>query len=149
MSAAAISAPLAALFEEHRIALEADERAHAEVCRIDDLPELKERPFPRVQVGQMVRFGRNEDGTESHDPIFAYSLDGIERNLAPHRDVMLSLQGDGPGSEARKQKVRDGYAALVATKATELQALEDRHCQMEDAAGLTAANEAANEACER
>lgn len=146
MSAAAISAPLADLFEAYRRAIDEDKLAWDEISRLDELPELKDRPWPKVQVGRLIK-GRNDDGTEIFDPIFAYNAADIEKKIETHRAARLSFEGTGPGSEERRKKVHEFYASMIANKEAELQALVDQRRKMEDAAGFTAAMEVANETC--
>lgn len=143
MSAAAMSPELAALFANYAVAVEANTRAWDEHSRIDGLPELQDRPWPKVQVGRLYK-GRDGEGNEIYNPIYAYRVDDIEKKVQSHLDAALAVHGNGRSAEDRIARIRKSYADKAAEWTAELQGMVDQRKAMEDAAGLTAALEAGN-----
>ncbi|OJU52373.1 MAG: hypothetical protein BGO03_12000 [Mesorhizobium sp. 61-13] len=121
----------------------------AEYARNDELweraGELDTEPNCKVVVGRFYK-GRDDDGENIYEPMYAYFNERIEEHYKRDLAVCLSLVGN---DTTKAGEIRDCIAAKVASKNAELAALEAEREAREIASGFRdayAAAEASSEA---
>lgn len=135
------AAPLgvAEAIANHRAAYRAVRHTNRIVGRLEDGPGLE---TPRVQVGVRVGMGRDDNGNEIKQPIYAYDHADIEKSVGGWYDAQAHLFRDKTGILARKvAKLSEKHRALTRDIR--------RYNRNARACGLTAAEKASTEAYKR
>lgn len=139
--ASSVDSSLAAvevLIQRHADAVYAGKAAW-EAIPSDDDPL---RPCVRVQVGKLLK-GRDDDGNDIFEPIWAYDDKRIEQSVNRHRDAMIGMWGHRPGET---EILTERYAAKVAEKKAALAALQAEDDRILAEIGYTAAMDKASAA---
>ena len=130
-------ARLNALMDAHAKAIEADTVTWRALGEIEDA--MEDFPIVRVQVGRLFR-GRDDEGNEIHDPIWACNESDIEKRYAQHCDAFLGLSGQ---NDTAKAKIKSDYDEIVQRKKDELAAIRAERKKRDDTCGFTDALAAA------
>ncbi len=131
-------AAVEALIQRHTDAVRAEKAAWDDVPEDDD----PRRQHVRVQVGKLLK-GRDDDGNDIWDPIWAYNDERIEQSINRHRDAMIGMWGHRPGETER---LTDLYATKVTEKKEQLAALRAEDDRILAEIGYTAAEQKASAA---
>jgi hypothetical protein len=123
--------------------------AHAEAMLLNDklwgrVGDLDTVPCAKVEITRRYR-GRDENGAEIFDPIYAYRAADIDERLQPHINAALSVWGR---TDDDKRRIRDQFAACANEKKAELAAAEAECKRQQEASGYAAAAAAAERATE-
>jgi hypothetical protein len=127
-------AAVEALIQRHAGAVNAGKAAW-EAIPSDDDPR---RPWVRVQVGRLLT-GRDDDGNDIFEPIWAYSDENIEQLINRSRPASLSI-----GGPERAAAVNERFDARIAAAKAELAALQAEDDRILAQIGYTAATEKAS-----
>ena len=151
LASVSVAAPVTSAAGSSRGELERLIAAHAQATAVDrkrwdraaDISDAiaDQLPVCRVQVGRVLR-ERNDDGSDTFTPLYAYTDADIEGRIGPHTEAQASLFG-GPGAEQRSAAFRERQAQSIASKKAALAALNAERQYIEDLTGYTAAMEAA------
>ena len=126
------------LIEAHTKAIEVDIAAWRALADIEAVME-DNRPIARVQIGRLFR-GRDDEGNEISDPIWAYDESDIESGFAEHRNIYMDLFAR---TDTEKAKYKSIFDEKVRLKKDELAAIEAEVKKIDHASGHTEALAAA------
>lgn len=124
---------LASLFSEYETATDLNDVAWAALGELEDGEAMRAQPSERVQVGRRI-IGRQPDGTDAYEPVYAYSVEEIES----YERVSLGTQMLFAHNAAAKARVEERFAWRVAEKVGRLNAVQKECRRIEDACGYTA-----------
>lgn len=127
-----------ALIQRHARAVLAEKAAWDEVPSDDD----PRRPDVRVQISKLLK-GRDADGNDIFEPVWAYDNKRIEQSVNKHRDAVIGMWGHRPGETERLTEL---YAAKAAEKIATLAALQAEDDRILAEIGYTAAVDKASAA---
>jgi hypothetical protein len=119
-------------------------KAYAENSKLWEIAgALDTEPPCKVQVSRLY-CGRDDEGNEQFNPVYAYSAEQIASCYDRHMNALLSINSHGPNGEAAARKIRENIAARIKEKQKELTALNAAKESREIASGYRSAMDAVN-----
>lgn len=145
VTASAQPAGVQTMIEVHRAAIAVADALWLTTSEISDANPAVSSTVPKVQYGFLLR-GRNDDGTDDKEPLFAYTEETINKVVDRDRDTKLSIWGHGPAGEKNRLEINANAEARRERMKGEFRRQKAELQAAEDACGLTAAAEAATAA---
>lgn len=126
---------LGELLNRHASTLVSYDAAWNRVSEIQDSAAMEASPIVRVQVGRRLK-GRDDNGAEVWDPIYAYSAEQVTKRVESHMEAQLSIFPGDRNSQTR-EKIKSGYRERMRQYLNQLDALRAECERIEIECGYT------------